>query len=259
MDREQELVQRIAIIKQTGNRLIELVRPEFPKVLERTAPEHRLAQIALLARMTGTMEAILHVAQLRREADLAVLLRVLLDHTIVLAWLAIDPDTNYPLWKTLDARQRLKIHNEWQRRWNRELLTPDRLAVFERIAAESHLGPTELVDRAIAADKYWTTRVGFSPEEAPFVDHYQTTFRHSSSRVHASWQGMNDVIAEAPDHVIVALERSTGNQAVAGRAVSIYALGLKVSAATNGIPRPEDVEAVMANYVTKRWSPVGEP
>jgi hypothetical protein len=45
MDREQELVQRIAIIRQTGNRLIELVRPEFPKVLERTAPEHRLAQI----------------------------------------------------------------------------------------------------------------------------------------------------------------------------------------------------------------------
>jgi hypothetical protein len=69
---------------------------------------------------------------------------------------------------------------------------------------------------------------------------------------------MNDVIEEAPDHVIVALEPTTGNQAVAGRAVSIYALGLKVSAATNGIPRPEDVEAVMANYVAKRWSRVGE-
>lgn len=94
MDREQDLVQRIAIIKQTGNRLIELVRPEFPEVLERTAPEHRLAQIALLARMTGTMEAILHVAQLRREADLSVLLRVLLDHTIVLrGWLSIQTPT----------------------------------------------------------------------------------------------------------------------------------------------------------------------
>ena len=56
MDREQELVQRIATINQTDNRLIELVRPEFPKVLGRSAPEHRLAQMALLARMTGTME-----------------------------------------------------------------------------------------------------------------------------------------------------------------------------------------------------------
>lgn len=258
MDREQDLFQRIATINQTGNRLIELVRPEFPKVLERGAPEHRLAQIALLARMTGTMEAILHLAELRREADVAVLLRVLLDHTIVLAWLAINPATNYALWKALDARQRVKIHNEWGRRWKSELLTPDRLAMFERIVAERHHGPTELVDRAIAADQYWTTRLGFSPNESPFVDHYQTTFRQSSSRVHASLQGMNDVMEEAPDHIIVALEPTTGNQAVAGRAVSIYALGLKVSATTNGIPRPEDVEAVMADYVTKRWSRAGD-
>jgi hypothetical protein len=185
------------------------------------------------------------------------MLRVLLDHTIILAWLAVDPEANYPLWKTLDARQRVKIHKEWERHLNKDLLTPKTLATFERIAAEPRSGPTELVDRAIAVDQYWTTRLGFSPDEGPFVGHYQTTFRHSSSRVHASLQGMNDVIEETPDHIVVTLERTTGEQALGGRAVSIYALGLKVSAETNGFPRPEDVETAMEEYVEQRWA--GEP
>jgi hypothetical protein len=37
------------------------------------------------------MEAILHLAELRREADLAVLVRSLYDHTVTLAWLARRP------------------------------------------------------------------------------------------------------------------------------------------------------------------------
>ena len=107
MGREDELAQRIAIINRTGSRLIDLVKVEFPRTIDRDAPAYRVALHGLVARTTGTMEAILHLAELRREADLAVLLRSLYDHTTVLAWLAGDPDANYPLWRAEDARQRV--------------------------------------------------------------------------------------------------------------------------------------------------------
>lgn len=67
------LGQRIALVNRVGNHLLDLVRPELPKVLSNDAPAYRRALLGLVARATGTMEAILHLAQLRREADLAVL------------------------------------------------------------------------------------------------------------------------------------------------------------------------------------------
>ena len=73
-------------------------------------------------------------------------------------------------------------------------------------------------------------------------------FRYSSSRTHASLQGLNDVIEETPDHFVVMLESTTGNQALAGRAVAVYALALRVSAVANGFPLPEAIEAAMAEY-----------
>jgi Family of unknown function (DUF5677) len=250
--REDELAQRIAIINRTGNRLIDLVKVEFPRTIDRDAPAYRVALHGLVARTTGTMEAILHLAELRREADLVVLLRSLYDHTTVLAWLAGDPDANYPLWRAEDARQRVKIHNEWDRSLGTELLAPSSLAAFEQIAAETHAGPTNLIDRAIAADRYWADRLGFPKGYTPFVDAYQIVFRYSSSRTHASLQGLNDVIEETPDHFVVMLEATTGNQALAGRAVAVYALALRVSAVANGFPLPEAIEAAMAEYNTGR-------
>lgn len=133
MGREDEVAERIALINRTGNRLIELGRSDFPVVIARSAPPYRAALYALVARATGTMEAILCLAKIRREADLAVLVRALYDHTTILAWIAVDPDANYALWRAEDARQRVNAHKDWERRWGRELLNPTRLAEFERI------------------------------------------------------------------------------------------------------------------------------
>ena len=79
MGREDELAQRIAVINRTGNRLIDLVKVEFPRTIDRDAPAYRVALHGLVARTTGTMEAILHLAELRRadraaraDSDLAV-------------------------------------------------------------------------------------------------------------------------------------------------------------------------------------------
>jgi hypothetical protein len=48
------------------------------------------------------------------------------------------------------------------------------------------------------------------------------------------------------------LESTNGNQALAGRAVVIYALALRISAVANGFPRREEIEAAMTEYNTKR-------
>jgi hypothetical protein len=135
----------------------------------------------------------------------------------------------------------------------KELLVPETLAMFENFAAEKHEGPTSLADRAAAADRYWAERLGFERDEAPLADTYQILFRHGSSRTHASLQGVNDVVEDTPKHFVVMLEPTTGNQALAGRAVVLYALALKISSATNGFPRSDEIERAMAEYNTKRW------
>jgi hypothetical protein len=131
---------------------------------------------------------------------------------------------------------------------------PNKLAAFRKLGAEEHRGPTRLIGRATAADRHWAQQLGYASGEGPFVDAYQVVFRHSSSRVHASLQGLNDVIEETPDHLVVMLERTTGNQSIAGRAVTLYALALRVSAVANGFPRDEDIQAVMAEYNRTRWA-----
>jgi hypothetical protein len=249
MAREDVLKERIALVERTGNRLVELVLGRFPLVISDTAPEYRRALNGLVARTTGTMQAALHVAQLRREADLWPLIRSLFDHTTVLAWLAANPAANYPLWKAEDARNRIKAHDGWVRDLRRELLTPAGLAELRPIAAESHPGPTDLLSQARAADQYWRPRLGLVEDHTTFVGIYQAIYRSSSTRTHSTLQGLNDVVSRTPDHLVVMLESTTGEQAVASRAVVIYALALNVSSVANGYPRRADIEAATAEYM----------
>jgi hypothetical protein len=240
--------RRHAAIGRAGPQLIVLVKPEFPKTLARSAPEHRLTMLALVARMTGTMESILHLASIGRQADLAVLVRTLYDHVVVLGWLASDPEKNHALWRAEDARQRIKVHEQWGDRLAKELLRPEELKTFEKFAKQEAEGPTNLVDRAAAADLYWSERLGFKPQESPFVEAYHVIFRWASTRAHASLQGINDVVELTPDHVVVMLEPTTGKLRLAGTAIVLYALGLRVSAVVNGFPRQEDIERAMTEY-----------
>jgi hypothetical protein len=242
------LRQRIALVNRVGNHLLDLVRPEFPKVLSNDAPAYRRALLGLVARATGTMEAILHLAQLRREADLAVLIRSLCDHVTTLGWLAADPAANYPLWHAEDARERLKAHRQWQQHLRADLLTAEAVAAFEAIAAEDHPGPTDLHQRAIAADRHWKDRLGITDHNSTFAGIYQLVYRSGSTRMHSTLQGLNDVVELAPDHVVIALESTVGEQALASRALVVYGLALRISAAANGFPRAAEIDSAFAEY-----------
>jgi hypothetical protein len=248
---EEVRQERIDLILRTGGQLVDLVRSEYPKPISRDAPSYRIALHGLVARATGTMETILHVLELRREADLFVLIRSLYDHVAMLGWIASDPEPNYALWKAEDARQCIKAHEEWKRDLGEELLEPAQLAEFQRLADEHHPGPTDLLSRARAADTHWKPRLGLE-DKATFVGAYQLLFRSGSTRTHSTLQGLNDVIEHTPDHVVVQLESTLGEQALGSRAVVIYALGLRVSAEANGFPRIADIEAAMAEYLRRR-------
>jgi hypothetical protein len=245
--------RRAEIIRRAANALIDLVGPDFPKPISRSAPAYRVAQHGLVAKATSLMEGIVDALEANRRSNLQILIRSLCDHATILAWLAADPERNYPLWKSEDARARVKAHNEWKRDLGADLLAPQILAELEAVAAETHAGPTDLAARARAADEYWKPRLGLEEEPlAGFVATYQVLFRSGSTRMHPSLQGLNDVTELTPDHVVVKLEQTHQDPAIAGTAVLIYALALRVSAQINGFPRPEDVNAIVAQYMREK-------
>ncbi len=252
--------KRVDVIGRAADALIDLVRPEFPKILSRSAPAYRLAQLALVAKTTTLMEDVVHALESGRTSNLRMLIRSLAEHATILAWIATDPEPNHALWKSEDAGERIKAHNEWNRDLGVDALAPHLLAEFEALAAEEHPGPTDLAARARKADQHWRPRLRL--DDAPlagFVATYQLLFRSGSTRTHASLQGLNDVVDHAPDHVLVRLEMTDQDPAIAGTAVLIYALSLRVSAEVNGFPRPEDVNEIVARYMAEKRKLDGPP
>jgi hypothetical protein len=146
----------------------------------------------------------------------AILLRSLHEHATTLGWLAADPSRNYPLWKTEDARQRVKVHGEWVRDLKTELLTKDSLAMFEQLAGETHPGPTDLRARARAADRYWTKRLRITDRKATFVGSYQLVFDRLRERFYAALggAGLGDQRAGANPMVFHDLRHTFGTLAV---------------------------------------------
>lgn len=86
-------------------------------------------------------------------------------------------------------------------------MQPDAVFNYEQILSVVASFPPNLYQRAEQADAYWPTRLGFPDGDAPFTDTYNVIFRHSSSRTHASIQGLNDVLEMTPDHNVISLDR----------------------------------------------------
>jgi hypothetical protein len=70
------------------------------------------AAAGLLARGVAIMDSTAALAEEGRLTDAQVSLRVLLEHSVVFCWIAIDPETNLVEWRRWDDFRRLKIHND---------------------------------------------------------------------------------------------------------------------------------------------------
>jgi hypothetical protein len=101
--------RRAEVIRRAANALIDLVGAEFPKPINRSAPAYRVAQHGLVAKATSLMEGIVDALETNRRSNLQILIRSLCDHATILAWISADPERNYPLWSSEDARGRVPI------------------------------------------------------------------------------------------------------------------------------------------------------
>lgn len=136
------------LVLDSGPQLIELVNPELPMVVSRSAPVPRRTLIAVMVKVTAIMRAIVDLIEKKRLPEVMILGRSLADHVITLAWITADVDQHYPRWERDDAKQHLDAHKR--------------------------------------ADIFWATRLGFPAGDHPFMDTYMVIFRHSSNRTHAS-------------------------------------------------------------------------
>lgn len=110
-----------------------------------------------------------------------------------------------------------------------------------------------MIDQAEKADEYWAPRLGYKETDTPFADTYEVIFRHCSSRTHALIQGLNDVIEPTPSHDIIVLDRISDHMpSILRSTLMIFGLGLCVSAAVLAIPRREDIESLMQEYLQRR-------
>ena len=230
-DMGQEKHDRDAVAR--GRALAALVRPYLPvDVLVRgPADAWPLVGPALIARATGSPEAILAFVPLGREADADTLLRSLYEHVTTFAWLAGVPgEERMRRWLKSDCEARLHTDEDC-RKVGVKILDDDRRKEFEETAAALPKGMPALLDRAEAADAHWVSRVtGLRDSTTPtsFRGLYAAAYRRFSAIAHPTNLGLNPVTVDLDrSHKRVQLEeRPPHMHGPFGLATIVFALGL---------------------------------
>jgi hypothetical protein len=231
--------------ERASRRLIELAEERLPITGPANEADIRVYGAGLVARIVGTVQAMLALAPSGRDADLNILVRAAFEHAVTFAWLAADPNRRFVRWQKEDAISRLAIHRDMQR-FGETLLAPATEAELQRYAAASTKNPPNIPDRAAQADQYWGPRLQLPdpPDLASFRGLYTTVYRRGSSRTHATVLGLNDVVRRAGGgQYVVALEAS-GPQPSLRMAPFVLGLTLFVASDLFGRPERQAIDAV---------------
>jgi hypothetical protein len=78
--------------ERASRRLIELAEERLPMTGPANEADIRVYGAGLVARIVGTVQAMLAVAPSGRDADLNILVRAAFEHAVTFAWLAADPN-----------------------------------------------------------------------------------------------------------------------------------------------------------------------
>lgn len=90
--------------------LIELGHAAFPVIGPADRAVIGVYGAALVARIVGTIEAMLTLGPLGRDADLKILVRSAFEHSVTFAWIAADPERRFARWQKEDAERRIEAH-----------------------------------------------------------------------------------------------------------------------------------------------------
>jgi hypothetical protein len=236
-----------------GRALIELVRPRLPLdvVVHGPVDAWPLVGPALIARATGTLEAILALLPLDREADAGALLRSLYEHVATFAWLAVDPgEERMSRWLKSDCKSRLQADDDC-RKVGVELLAHEKRREFENTVAILPKEMPGLLGRAVAADEHWEGRIRGLRRSSPtsLRGLYAIAYRRLSAYAHPSNLGLNAVTLDVGGgRKRVQLEECRENMGGPfGPARIVYALGLYVAAASIGWPTKAEIDRALGD------------
>jgi len=240
--------------EERAARLTSLVHPHLPITIPTPSLKESWAMLgpALVARMTGTLEAIIQLRPLRRAADEIILTRSLFDHTVTFAWLAGDSghDRLHRFART-DAVERLKIDNHC-RTLGVEALNPEMRDWFETNKAGLDDDMPPIDQRARQADRDWMGNLPGLGEGSPlncFEGLYAMLYRHHSGYEHPSALGMLSVAEDLPsDETRISLEETADPDAL-GLTCALYSYGLYIAGQTIGWPDAADVAGVWGDSV----------
>ena len=242
------------IAELRGRALVDLVRPCLPVDIEVDRPANAwpLVGPGLIARQAGTLEAILTLIPLDREADATVLVRSLYEHAVTFAWLAADPgEERLSRWVRSDRRQRLEIDDD-SRQVGAPLLVPEAREQYEQTVESLPSDMPNRRQRAEVADAHWGETISGLETGTPmsFRGLYATAYRHHSSIAHPSDLGLNRVAVDLEDgRTRVQLEkRDPEARGPFGLATVIFGLALLVAAESLGWPTRASIEAVFDRY-----------
>jgi hypothetical protein len=244
---------------QGGEELVALVEERLPyKPIGADKDPMRLIGPALLTRAAGTVQAIARLAALRREADAGVLLRVLLEHIVMFAWLSADSgNERFLLWFKHDTHRRLAMHRDAP--VGIDILPPEMQAFFEGVMSRVDGKLPNTRTCASEADEFWTPRLPgvMSPENSwgSFLGQYQIVFRYMSSFTHPNLMGLSAVIRRTLEGEVVAMETKDGARSAVAMGTLILGLGLYVSSVAQGWPTRESLDAIFDGM--RQRSPAG--
>lgn len=226
--------------------LLALVYPHLPLTVPTSFVDESWAMTgpALIARITGTLEAIVQLRTLRRTTDETILGRSLYDHATTFAWLAADPSPDRQRrFAKSDADARLKIDDEC-RALGQPILVPEMRAYFEHQQANLEKRMPNLRQRAQQADRDWdgTIPLGLGSPLNTYEGLYASLYRHHSAYEHPSAQGLLAVADDLPnDQTLVGLEKETDSDTM-GLVNALYTYSLLIAGQTLGWPDADDVD-----------------
>jgi hypothetical protein len=177
----------------------------------------RVVQLAFVARITRSAEALAALVPLAARLDAFNVVRNVLEHVACLAWVAADPDARFDVWLKKDYMSRMRHDREVQARQedlNGEHRPEERLPESDRLAFERLVGRVqgkfpETKDMFEQADAHWLGRYpGEFANARPMslVDQYTYIYDRYSWMAHPRLLGLQAFWALRGDRVVVHAE-----------------------------------------------------
>ena len=184
--------------------------------------------LACLARAHYTLRRMLDHAD---EIDGAGSARVIYEHVVAFAWIAINPSVHYRQFLRWESLQREKMQKDLAQFGE---VAPDPMIVRRALIDTAAESAPETADRALAAENFWSRSVSEWPFQ--FRRAYANLFRPYSAFVHPTVMGLDPFIERGPSGPRIGQPREVGDGHILAAAVGSFADGLIVASHRLGWP-----------------------